>query len=131
MGGKRGGLVGCEDGRKGRKRGGGVGGGWRRKKKGGDGKGFEGGLGKEEGREKRTTAEPMIIHLATVSFDVIILRFPFCDLEVFSRYDDVGGAGAAGPFLTVEAVAAAEGGGGGLVWDGCWGWLGGEDAWGE
>ena len=48
----------------------------------------------------------MIIHLAAIPFDIIILRFPFCDFEIFSWYDDIGGARAAGPFLAVEAVAA-------------------------
>ncbi len=58
----------------------------------------------------------MIVHLPAIAFDVVILRFSFCDLEVCSRDDDVGCAGAAGPFLAVEAVAAA----GGLV-GGVWG----------
>ena len=72
-------------------------------------KGFMGRVIGRRIKGKRTTTKPMIIHLAAIPFDIIILRFPFCDFEIFSRYDDVGGARAAGPFLAVEAVAAGKG----------------------
>ena len=61
---------------------------------------------------KLTTTKPMIIHLPTIAFDVIILRFPFCDLKGFPGNDDVGGTGPAGPFLAVGAVASVSGVGG-------------------
>lgn len=54
---------------------------------------------------KRTTAEPVIVHLARIAFDVVILRRSLDDLEVLARDHDVGGVGAAGPFLAVGAVA--------------------------
>lgn len=55
-----------------------------------------------------TTTKPMIIHLPAIAFDIVILRFPFCDFEVFPGDDYVGRAGASGPFLAVEAVAAVQ-----------------------
>ena len=48
----------------------------------------------------------MIIHFSTVAFDVVVFGGAFCDFEIGAGDDDVGGAGAAGPFLAVEAVAA-------------------------
>ena len=52
----------------------------------------------------------MIIHLSAITLDIKILRFSGSDFEVFAGDNDVGGAGAAGPFLAVEAVAAVMGG---------------------
>ncbi len=54
---------------------------------------------------EHTAAEPMVVHLAAVAFDVVILRAALCDFEIFARDDEVGGVGAPGPFLAVGAVA--------------------------
>ena len=67
----------------------------------------------EKGGKKRTTAEPVIVHLAGIAFDVIMLRGALGDLEDFAWDDNVGGVGAAGRFLAVGAVA--EGGDSGLA----------------
>ena len=47
----------------------------------------------------------MIVHLAGVAFDVVMFRRSLDDLEILTRDHDVGGVGAAGPFLAVGAVA--------------------------
>ncbi len=47
----------------------------------------------------------MIVHLSGVAFDVVVFGSAFDDFEVFARDHDVGGVGAAGPFLAVGAVA--------------------------
>ena len=54
---------------------------------------------------KRTTAEPVIVHLARIAFDIVILRRSLDDFEILARNHDIGGVGAAGPFLAVGAVA--------------------------
>ena len=55
--------------------------------------------------KKHTTAEPMVIHLAGVAFDVIMLGRSLGDFEVCAWDHNVGGIGATRPFLTVGAVA--------------------------
>ena len=57
----------------------------------------------------------MIIHLPTIAFDVIILRFPFCDLKGFPGNDDVGGTGPAGTIFGSRCSGICEWGRG-LVW---------------
>ena len=47
----------------------------------------------------------MIVHLARIAFDIIILRRSLDDFEILARDHDIGGVGAAGPFLAVGAVA--------------------------
>lgn len=47
----------------------------------------------------------MIILLPGVPLHDVILRLALADFEVRARDDDVGGVGAAAPFLAVEAVA--------------------------
>ena len=47
----------------------------------------------------------MIVHLARIAFDVVMFRRSLDDLEIRTRDHDVGGVGAAGPFLAVGAVA--------------------------
>ena len=54
---------------------------------------------------ERTTAEPVIVHLARVAFDVVMLRRSLDDFEILARDHDVGGVGATRPFLAVGAVA--------------------------
>ena len=62
---------------------------------------------------KRTTAEPVIVHLARIAFDIVILRRSLDDFEILARDHDIGGVGAAGPFLAIGAMA--EGGDHGLT----------------
>lgn len=52
-----------------------------------------------------TTTEPMIVHLSRIAFDAVVFRTAFDDFERVPGDDDVGGVGAAGPFLAVGAVA--------------------------
>ena len=47
----------------------------------------------------------MVVHLARFAFDVVILGRSLDDFEILARDHDVGGVGAAGPFLAVGAVA--------------------------
>lgn len=47
----------------------------------------------------------MVVDLARVAFDLVALGRAFDDFEVLARDHDVGGVGAAGPFLAVGAVA--------------------------
>ena len=54
---------------------------------------------------RRTTAEPVIVHLARIAFDIVMLRRSLDDFEILARDHDVGGIGPAGPFLAVGAVA--------------------------
>ena len=68
------------------------------------------GKGKEKGRA-RTTAEPMVVHLAGVALDGEVLGGALEQAEGLGRDHDVGGVGAAGPFLAVGAVAEGRGGG--------------------
>ena len=62
---------------------------------------------KERGGEGEmiTAAEPMVVHFAGVAFDVVVFGAAFDDFETCAWDDDVGGVGAAGPFLAVGAVA--------------------------
>ena len=55
--------------------------------------------------KKRTAAEPVVVHLAGIAFDVVMLRGTFGDFEGLGGDDKVGGVGAAGPLLAVGAVA--------------------------
>ena len=76
--------------------------------------GYGKGNGKGKGRERGilyylTAAEPMVVHLAGIAFDVVVLGTAFDDLELFAGDDDVGGVGAAGPLLAVGAVAEGRG----------------------
>ncbi len=41
----------------------------------------------------------MIVPFAGVAFDVIALGTAFSDVELFAGHDQIGGIGAAGPFL--------------------------------
>lgn len=69
------------------------------------GRGREG-VGKGRGgKNAHTTTKPMIVHLARIALDLVVLGLAFDYLEAVARDDDVGGAGPAGPFLTVGAVA--------------------------
>ena len=54
---------------------------------------------------KRTTAEPVIVHLARIAFHVVILGRSLDDFEILAGDHDIGGVSAAGPFLAVGAVA--------------------------
>ena len=65
----------------------------------------------KQGEREHTTAEPMVIHLAGIALDVIMLRGALGDLEGVAGDDNVGGVGAAGPFLAVGAVAEGRDGG--------------------
>lgn len=60
---------------------------------------------------KRTPTKPMLIHLPRIPLDLETLRTPLDDFKRLPRHDDVGRVGAAGPFLTVGAVAEGRDGG--------------------
>jgi hypothetical protein len=47
----------------------------------------------------------MVVHFATIAFDVVVLWCALCDLEFSAGYDDVGCIGGARPLLAIFAVA--------------------------
>lgn len=57
----------------------------------------------------------MIVHLPTITFDIVVFRTPPRDFEFLARHDYVGGVGASGPFLAVGAVAECGDHGGAAV----------------